>query len=108
MADYQANLSRLKSDRTHPLGLRQLPLERCEHHLVVKSSDGLSADASKRAEDLTDRRMRRASIELVCLSPFRSVHAGTQQATTSHVLTPHIPHTMLLHAGKAKQHETEN
>jgi hypothetical protein len=41
MADYQANLSRLKSDRTYPLGLQQLPLARCEHHLLVKSSDGL-------------------------------------------------------------------
>ena len=43
MADFQANLARVKfkDDWTYPLGLKQLPLESCEYHLHIKSSDGL-------------------------------------------------------------------
>ena len=37
LADFHANLARSKSDRSYPLGLQQIPIERCEHHLLIKS-----------------------------------------------------------------------
>ena len=37
LADYQANLARTKSDRSWPLGINELPLSSCEHHLHIKS-----------------------------------------------------------------------
>ena len=42
IADFQANRSRLAapSSRTYPLGLAQLPLHLCEHHMYIRSSDG--------------------------------------------------------------------
>ena len=37
LADFHANLARSKSDRSYPLDLQQIPIERCEHHLLIKS-----------------------------------------------------------------------
>jgi hypothetical protein len=39
LADYQANLARSKPDRSWPLGLSELPLSACEHHLTVRQHD---------------------------------------------------------------------
>ena len=40
LADYQANLARPKVDRTYPLNLQPLPLQRCELYLHISSEDG--------------------------------------------------------------------
>jgi len=39
LADYQANLARSKPDRSWPLGLSELPLSACEHHLTIRQHD---------------------------------------------------------------------
>ena len=41
LSDYQANLSRAHPARSSPLNLSQLPLDKCEHHMVVTDSSGL-------------------------------------------------------------------
>jgi hypothetical protein len=50
LSDYQANLSRSRPDRSSPVNLSQLPLAKCEHHLVITDSAGLViADDIRRA-----------------------------------------------------------
>lgn len=41
LSDYQANFSRLRPDDSSPLNLLQLPLSKCEYHLVITNSAGL-------------------------------------------------------------------
>jgi len=41
LSDYQANLARARPNHSFPLNLSQLPLDKCEHHLVVTDSAGL-------------------------------------------------------------------
>jgi len=41
LSDYQANLSRAQSARSSPPNLSQLPLDKCEHHMVITDSSGL-------------------------------------------------------------------
>jgi hypothetical protein len=41
LSDYQANLSRARPDRSSPLNLSQLPIDKCEHHMVVTDTAGL-------------------------------------------------------------------
>jgi hypothetical protein len=40
MADFQANLARCRPDRSYPLNLRDLPLEKLEPHLHIKDKHG--------------------------------------------------------------------
>jgi hypothetical protein len=50
LSDYQANISRAQPDRSSPPNLSQLPLAKCEHHMVVTDSSGLViADDIRRA-----------------------------------------------------------
>ena len=50
LSDYQANLSRSRPDRSSPVNLAQLPLAKCEHHLVITNGAGLViADDIRRA-----------------------------------------------------------
>jgi hypothetical protein len=117
MADYQANLARLKSDCTFPLGLQQLPLERCEHHLLVKSSDGLVViDDLRRTGKLLLK--SRARAKWTAKSDLQGRFAGegimdlgrvilrlgspTEQVTLVHVATNSIHYQLITHDDGSK------
>ena len=50
LSDYQANIARAHPERSSPPNVSQLPLAKCEHHMVVTDSAGLViADDIRRA-----------------------------------------------------------
>lgn len=74
LSDYQANLSRSRPHHSFPLNLLQLPLSKCEHHMVVTDSAGLVI-----ADDI-----RRAAMkQLKCgeLEHWRSIAGNISQGT---------------------------
>jgi hypothetical protein len=64
LSDYQANLSRAHPARSSPPNLSQLPLDKCEHHLVITNSDHLViADDIRRA---AMKQLKSAELEHWC------------------------------------------
>jgi hypothetical protein len=50
LSDYQANIARSRPDRSSPPNLSQLPLGKCEHHMIITDSEGVViADDIRRA-----------------------------------------------------------
>lgn len=106
LADYQANLSRLRPDRSAPLSLRELPLSSCEPHLHVLQADGCMVIDDLRRTALTQLRAqalarwsakpdqgRFACAGMVELGRVVRLHGSpAQQATFVHVATNSIHH----------------
>ena len=73
LSDYQANLSRARPDRSSPLNLSQLPLDKCEHYMVVTDrSSGLVI-----ADDI--RRAAMTQLKFAELEHWRSLAGGIPQ-----------------------------
>ena len=67
IADYQANVARSHSDRSYPLSLAELPLDRCENHLIASTDDG-----SQLIDDI--RRSAAATLRAINLTRWTNKH----------------------------------
>ena len=106
LADYQANLAR-QAAHTYPLLLAQLPLERCEPHLHIRSADGrVVIDDLRRSANLCTQQSGLAAWQAQAGGSGGFACAGTielgrvvlelgsaeQQATYVHAATNSIHH----------------
>ena len=79
LSDYQANIARAHPERSSPPNVSQLPLAKCEHHMVVTDSAGLViADDIRRA---AMKQLKSAELEYWHgLTGRRRAARGTRQA----------------------------
>ena len=87
MADYQAERSRLKPDRSTPLTLQQLPLHECEPFLHVKGPAGLQViDDVRRTSKL---QLKAQALDAWQLKPDQGVLAGPGMIDLGRVVMKH-------------------
>ena len=72
LSDYQANISRAHPDRSSPPNLSQLPVAKCEHHMVITDGAGLVV-----ADDI--RRSAMKQLKAAELQHWRGLAGGIPQ-----------------------------